>query len=585
VKASNPEEDTVMVEEKKPLVEEGDKTADYKKFKAGQRGHKPNRRGRRNFRKDAPTRGGNDFAFWNEYPELMNIATRLPWMHIAGTPLEATGVNVNFSNVAVQHYFSIPGTSEFATDPLNLVFRQIYLDMHRKYRGVGTYQACDIGIAMICIESVLQLIIEAERVYGILKGYPIKSRIEPEGLLRAMGYSSTFLTDVKANLANFRYGINRLIELAKRLPLPAGMSFFKNHVALNGFVYKDSEDPRASLLVFVCDNYYHYTTVGDSDCINNAGSAQSVTFSRGTISSYDTFLSLIETELTTLLTDSDILRITSDFISCYGENNMQVLMPLPEDYNVVPEYSKSILHKWHNSERYNVGPASGNFIGYGAIGATTQTQGGEFAVYQYDSGGNQMTDIIVSMPFICGSGASQWAVFNTAGPGRFALGNAVSDLAYKSQECDNRSHILDSWEAEPGEELICESMLWKRSLVYYMHSSGGITYYFNRIKMCCTEILCELKVYAISNSTVVNTLDYEDSWLFYSSANFSDGLCNFDWAPLMFDKVSPTDATINQIVGDTDNVTTVEESTIAKVLDAANLSAFKVSISGGGSDR
>lgn len=558
------EKDNEIITEKKGF--DKPKSHEFKKSRG-------NRQFRRGHSRGMPTHGGNDFAFWNKYPELMSIATRFPWMHIAGTPLVGSGVKLDLPNVAVQHYLSVPGVAANATDPLNLAFRKLFLDMHRKYRGIGTYQASDIGIVMLCIESVLQLLVEAERVYGILKGYPLKSRIEPEGLLLAMGYPGTFIWSVKNELADFRYNINRLIDRAKRLPLPSGMNFFKNHVAMNGFVYKDSEDERASLIVFVFDNYYKWQTTGDPGCINSSSTALSVPFDRSTITGPAILFNLIESTMNLLLTDSDVLRITSDFISCYGENNMQVLAPLPEDYKVEATYSESILHKWHNSERYKYDPNSGADVAFSYVAqgsSTTTLPGGQFAVYQYN-------DVIQSRPTFCEQGVGE--AWNTAAGGQMKLYGSSGTVI--SIEDTMKGYVNDSWKSDPSEDLICESLLWKIDATNVPDSTAS----FNTLvlRSAGTEILTDLEIVAVSNSAISYSNRYQSSFTRYSTYSISSGLCHFDWAPYIFDTDGNTGEIIS-IQGDTDNVTVVSREVILKVLDAAMLSAFAVEMSGSGSE-
>lgn len=514
---------------------------------------------------------GNDFSFWNEYPELMSIATRFPWMHIAGTPLEGDGILVNLPNVAIQHFYPIPGYQAGATSPLNLAFRQMYLDMHRRYRGIGTYQASDIAITMLCIESVLQKLVEAERIYGILNTYPIKTRIQPEGLLKAIGYDDSFIANVAAHRADFRYGLNRLIHLASRLPLPNGMSFFVNHVSLNGFVYKDSQDERADLIVFVCDGFFRYATTGDPDCINGAGTAIYTPFERSTFATYEELLQDIENDLNTLLYDSDILRITSDFIACYGENNMQVLSPVPEDYVVLPQYSESILSKWHNSERYVFGTM---YLGYELASATTTAitpRANLFAVYQEK-------DTIYSKPVLFnGSGVPTWETYEGT------IKGLASTVDYTNVMETATAHVVDTWMENPSEEIICEAMLWKCNTKRWVKSDN--TKYALRIIGCATELLGKLELARVTRGTVYNRQQiyatYNNAMAINAMGQNAVCLSQFDWAPyLLFENTSTHQ--LADVFGDTDNVSIVSVDTIGKIHDAALLSAFKVKVSASG---
>jgi len=550
-----------MEEKKEFPTSEEVKDGKRKDFK----GKRRNFKGKRDFKgKGCNQRPGNDFSFWNEYPELMKIATRFPWMHIQGTYLKGNNVYAQLPNVAVQHYHPIPGVQGNATSPLNLAFRQMYLDMHRKYRGVGTYQASDIAITMLCIESALQKIVEAERVYGILNSYPIKTRIQPDGLLLAMGYTSTFINSVKANMADFRYGINRLISLARRLPLPAGMKFFANHTSLNAFVYKDSQDDRAALLVFVSDSFFEYKTTGQTGCINSAGTAYLQKFNRGSFSSFSGLLADIETTLDVLLYDSDIIKITSDFIACYGDGAMQVLTDLPEDYAINPAYDQAIISKWHNAEApyYTNGD-----LGYVAISAsTTQLTAATFCFAVY-----QENDIIYSLPttVLNTGGTPSWVAFTDAS-NRSAL--MMSATPSPSWSIGNTPHVADTWMPEPDEATICEAMLWKINAHTETHSAKSCVLYDS----ICTELFSKCDVCTVVNASVAYTKSY--GTFNYSSSNGLDaGISHFDWHPLI---LLWSANQISDIKGDVDNVTVVDSATVDKIHDAALLSAFKVQSSG-----
>lgn len=511
---------------------------------------------------------GNDFDFWNAFPELMNIATKLPWMHIQGTSITGSNIEVEPVNVLVQEYYPVPGVSLTATAPINVMFRDMYLDMHRRYRGIGAYQAADICISVLCIESANQLVVEAERIYGILNSYPVRNRIAPDGLLKALGWNQNFITNVKNNMADYRYKLNRIITKLQRLPLPKGMSFFRNHVSLNAFIYTDSKDYRAAFLAFNPIGYFRYAGKKSEGAINNAGTAVFERLDRSTYSSYSTYLTFVESIIDILLSDDDILKITSDFIACYGLDQMQSLLPLPEDYKVAPMYDEAILSKFHNSERLGSSTAR---LGYGAGDNTTKidlasVSSDFFRVYQENN-------VVISWPVLLdvGSGApKKWMAMaaNTNFPGSQA---SIPGVYYPTD------HIADSWQENPDEATVCEAMLWKPNGIEHKLKIDGFDYYATSIGNVCTELLAGLKTYSVVNGDAALNVAFFSTYSTSSTDYQASGLYHFDWHPLIL-KYNPSNHTVTSIMGDVDNLTVVSNADISKIVDAASLSAFKVTV-------
>nr|UVJ88918.1 putative capsid protein [Picobirnavirus sp.] len=216
--------------------------------------------------------------------------------------------------------------------------------MHRKYRGLNAYQASDIAIIIAATIELFILIARIERVYGVINYYAVNNRTLPYALLNAMGVSDTLADNIRDNLSDFRYAINNLIRRAQNVCIPKDLSVLLDKIALFGYVYKDHDSAKAQSIVFDCFE----TGIYMGDLTDTGGGIVFKDTSFSDLTAYDEIITYLRESVSALVEDSDVLRIYSDFLSYLDPSQFMTLIPLPEEYCVIPVYSEEILHKVHN---------------------------------------------------------------------------------------------------------------------------------------------------------------------------------------------------------------------------------------------
>lgn len=527
--------------------------------------------------------GGNDFSFWNKFHDLMKDAANVAYNYIPGTVFKTGDYDFQFGNVAIVSYIPTPGICSTNTDAFNLWSRELYLELHRKYRGLGAYSWEDLGIIVFCILDIFGRIAEAEFIYGLLNDYPINNRIRPEGVLSAMGFQTLFINTIKQNMADYRYRINLLITKASQLCLPKGMTYLKNRISLNAFMYADSKDKRASYIKFVQTHAYNYEAACPS------GSA-AVAYPRhlSSMAGYTQYLSAIEQDMELLLGDTDVARVCSDLLAALGDGGIDKLQPMPEGYNLVTVYDAPTLSKFHNLEDAN-SFSQGLKIGSDILDPDVRTflvnsaanwvDGESLLMQQYN--GNVVFDISMSVS------DSNTAYYQRKNSTQYGFGTKFSGVSQVCKILTGDCHIIDTWESDPKEDTIAEACLWKRvakQVGFEDSDTPAHTIAQTRITSCGPEFITGVKFYRVIHGAATSLATFASGLECYNQLPYQliSDMTKFDWHPIIFaatsfDLIANTVRTTMknpEIVGDLDNTAPVTNETIARVHDVCLLSSF-----------
>lgn len=508
---------------------------------------------------------GNDFSFWNDFPQLMEAAAKVAYNRIPGIPVQVkpgTGTgNKDYepATLMVIDYQAAIGSSKDATSAINLSMRNLWLDMHRKYRGLGSYEYPDLAISELCILDVWGWIAEFERVYGILNVYPVENRVAPNKLLRAMGFTNDAIKFLSEHQAEFRYRLNRAIVKAERLCLPRGFKYLDNRVAMNAFIYSDSMDKRAVQLVFKQTKHWKYCI--DTNLGGYIGIVNNTLYTANSTTSLESYFSGLIECIDALASDTDIARICSDLLAAVGPENMEMLKPMDESYKVTATYNENMLLKLHNAEIY--GTTGTLRTGFKTAADLTQFNGdGKLKPLAYQKDG-----VVISIPIINTPATSETST-SVANFGYVPANSTIRIFQYGEWQ----QHYIDTWKENPGVETVCEASLWKTA----RHTNSN---YFAGFDSCSTEVLTLVHVYYylgddMHESTISSLVNIEDPITDVAAVT------QIDWHPVLALMADVDDALSFQgVLGDVDNLTwNLDSTTIAQIHDAALLSAFNIKL-------
>lgn len=520
---------------------------------------------------------GNDFSWWNKYPELMGDAANLLENYLAGTKFIDSYIPVGAITYYLQNTY---GSEDSVTGPINLASRNLYLKMFQKYRGITSYDPTDLGIVMIATIEVFTLIAKLERIYGVINFYDVSNRNIPETLCHALGLTTTQADYIRAHLSDYRYDLNNIIMRAQRILLPKDMSILLDKLSLYGYVYKDHDSTDAQAIVFDTEIYgfFEETMLDTGSSVRFRTAAESGFALLNTTNRNKSFFPLLEELVSRLLTSESVQKIYGDLLAFFGIEQMVSLQSLPADYKIQPVYSESILHKIHNMEitssavgtQMLVLPTAPN----SAISSSLPSQifdsnapyKGYPIIYQFD--GVIYTKGCLAPTSRIGSG-DYVIVFNTSMSGAGLYGFATtSNLVAKALQ---NKHVIDAYHEKFTPEIVCEGTLWKFAISSYLVDYTGDPY-FHVMDSCALELCYKVTTYNVQGAqqglyNICSTATNAD----HNAAGFSE----FDWSPLVYELNGEN---FQRLLGDHDCMRALANIDMTRIHDAATLSAFKSDI-------
>lgn len=516
-------------------------------------------------------KGSNDIAWWNAYPELLKNVANIPFNHVAGEAYRLFDGNaetdVYTPGLAVVKYLPTIGKSKKSSDAFNAQMRQLWLDMHRKYRGIGSYQASDLGIIMYAVVNVFTVIAKFERIYGVINTYQIANRNVPYTLVNALGISQ----DMMENLASFRYGLNLRIAKLQQLCLPKGIQAIDNELILNLFIYKDSDNPRASLFCFDPEYFYNYYATA----MSTGGSLQANKFEdymNGTtpggklaFNVTDVF-TVLDLMMDNLFSDDDVAKVCSDLIAAYGPENVMTVGFVPEDLALQPvhDYERSL--QFHNLTFFTEGvKTTFDKSGLTANDETfIKTQSYGICIYQKN-------DVIYNELTTWNRGSGNW----------YSSGNLVMFASNSDHDSADANPIanrclLDTWVDNPGDvEIVCGTRFTSICSKEKVVSSGGNNYYYYDVDTFGLEVVTSIILWKKTGVSCNDTPIVGQVITDNSSMQATDmELHQFDWSPILYHRVVGSSDVY--ILSDIDNATVLTADQLAPIHDVAIYSAFKI---------
>lgn len=301
--------------------------------------------------------GGNDPRWWGASDYIKSVAS-FNFASPLGKPIPYSFLNDPASTVQYGIHSSaittVPGImaidvlptmgiARSAPDPVNTYVRSVYTKLRSTNNQGAPYQAPDLGMYIMAIDSVHMGIEQLVRMYGIARTYSAMNRYMPNALLRAMGVEPDDATyNLYANLADFRAQILNLMIKIQTLAIPKGINFNERHRELVKYVYKDGESVKAQMYLFRTQYLYKFNeTYSES-----GGGLNAVPTPIGRNAAQ--WISFVN-DLIDQLTVSQFFAIVSgDIIKSFGYENLYGMPFFDELYTVVPIYNPEILLEIHN---------------------------------------------------------------------------------------------------------------------------------------------------------------------------------------------------------------------------------------------
>lgn len=327
-----------------------------KKNKGGSRNGRNNRTNRSNRNNNSGDYGMNDVSWYAANEQLLKDAASLSFAQPVGVSVPFnlnTGDSAQrYSEILSIGYIPTFGPSESNTSPLNVSARRIYTFVRHANSGHTNYDAPDLMLYIMAMDSLYAAYFNCVRAYGIANVYSQKNRAIPDDLLHAIGFDGD---DVRMNLANFRYHLNVIAAKLNSLAVPMDLPIFKRHVFMNSFVYLDAPVQKAQMYVFRPAGTWKFNnTASDKGGLlqyipliedSYEGESRVGTIPTKTCAEW---IQIINEMLDPIITDEDMNIMSGDILKAYGADKIYAVTSVSEDYVVVPTYQPEVLPQIQN---------------------------------------------------------------------------------------------------------------------------------------------------------------------------------------------------------------------------------------------
>lgn len=255
------------------------------------------------------------------------------------------------------------GCSVDKDSPINIASFSLFSYVRHANSGNSNYDAVDLMQYVLAMSSVYSYINFCQRLYGLAFNFSQRNSYMPEVFFAAVGID---YNDIRSNLANFRLGLNILINQAasfavpNTIPLLVRQSFvytglytegtsIKDQMYMynpSGFWYFDYDTDSAGvlrILPFYCNDAQYKNDPAQYLVHGTTWMSQSVQM-RGYqfLIDYGTYL------MRNLVNNQDFKIMSGDITKAFGSNTIS-LASVPEIYQVTPEFNIGVLEQMCNA--------------------------------------------------------------------------------------------------------------------------------------------------------------------------------------------------------------------------------------------
>lgn len=282
----------------------------------------------------------NDASWYTGDSTLTFDAGRFNWYYPNGTLIDGV-LPGQFAFPGVLAMYLVPGVgvSLDGTSAVNVAARKQYTWIRRSKSSYATYEPSDLMQYEIAMSQAFQYYNWMCRLYGLLNLYSQINRYLPDALLTANRVNQA---DLKANMSDFLFYINKFGSQISSLAAPASLPYFKRQAWLYSSIYTDDHSGKSTIFMNCPAGFYVYDEANAQLVWNGLSS---------TPSSFPGLAGLItlgDSILNAILGCQDFWNISADILNAYG-NDILTVSPLPVDYLVVPTFDLEVLSQIQNT--------------------------------------------------------------------------------------------------------------------------------------------------------------------------------------------------------------------------------------------
>nr|AVX53589.1 putative capsid [Marmot picobirnavirus] len=267
----------------------------------------------------------------------------LPNIYNSTDPKPDTTDNVAIPGVLITGYMPMPIISEDNMSAPSIAASVLFQQMRRKLNKTQVgYQPADPLIMYTCFTTIMGLVEELKREFGIMNTYCTVNQYWPRAVLGALGYSEQNVTELSRNMADYAAEFNTLMYKLASIIMPVETNIGIRYQWMGRSIWEDHDSPKAQIYMYQMDYGYEYV---DTD--ENGSKAVMVKVPHNGFRSRMSFLArLIES-----LRNSDSYdAIVSDWENAFPDAKTYNWETLEVDYMVKPTINDDVLQQFQNNE-------------------------------------------------------------------------------------------------------------------------------------------------------------------------------------------------------------------------------------------
>lgn len=491
----------------------------------------------------------NDPSWYTRYPELASDASKFPFSLPLGKPLPID-VNSTYMDTSM-YYASVPGVMEINWTPtigisdsknsaVNIAAREIYSFVRHANSGHSNYDAPDLMMYLLAMDSAYSMYAAAVRAYGTMMLYNGMNRYAPKSLVEAQGFS---FDDLSQNLAQFRWVINQMAYKLSALYVPSGMTYYDRHIWMNSSMFVDGESAKSQTYVFRQEAIYIYDATKSNNyqvrlkyvnISDEYGSVLPNGVSEGGMAALNLmkvsdFERMMNDIINPILADEAMNIMSGDILKAFGSSNLFIVSPIDENYVTVPVYSKEVMSQIQNLTVMGTIDRTG---GYAPGNGADIIQ----VVYEEDFSSAIIQTLLFSNKV---DTDTTWILSKT------------ETSAYSVLELDR---ILTCEHNNPSsDEILVATRLMNICTAFQVDTSEDRPYYMATPTTCSTEVVNSLKMWVTQADGNYRTISLTTPYIAFEATvaqipntwDLLNSMAAFDWHPTIPSVGLKTDSTLS----------------------------------------
>lgn len=298
----------------------------------------------------------NDPSWYNNIKPAVSDYANIPFNIPTGTTftlgkgdnsvVSQGGMYKNLPGIMTFQVMPTIGAAQHPTDGVNIGATQLYSMIRKANSGAKNYDPSDVMLTVLAMDSAYMLYEYLLRAYRSIGVYNTMNRYEPDALLYAQGFGSSISTQ----MADFRGLLDLFAYQLGSVNIPDVFTFVRRHSWLFSHVYRDSDNPKAQLYLYMPAGFYKYTE-------GQAGEPTSLKyvkwqdlFGAELITELSQIKEAIDTIMQPILGSQDVGIISGDIAKAFGEDKYIKIQPVADHEALEPEFNLEVIEQMVNCD-------------------------------------------------------------------------------------------------------------------------------------------------------------------------------------------------------------------------------------------